>query len=167
MIPGMWNQLTWGIRSGYYALPPRESSGEGTGEGGGPARDKESPKVLLLAEEADDVRQITAIVLREAGYEVVEAGSAEQAFLVARAEPRIDLLITAFVLPDKKASELVRSLLRQFPKLKVLYVLGGSEPLWMAKEIGENPHLLEKPYSPAELLHEVRAALGEEEAQDS
>jgi signal transduction histidine kinase len=121
----------------------------------------EGTETLLLVEDNDAIREISARALRRRGYSVYEARNAEEAIDWAlKATRRADILITDVVMPGLSGPNLAAQLMQQNPKLRVLYMSGYSED---ATEVhgtfwGGVP-LLQKPFTPSQLAERVRMAL--------
>ena len=121
----------------------------------------EGTETLLLVEDNDAIREISARALRRRGYTVYEARNAEEAIdWTLKATRRADILITDVVMPGLSGPNLAARLLQQNPKLRVLYMSGYSED---ATEVhgtfwGGVP-LLQKPFTPSQLAERVRMAL--------
>ena len=121
----------------------------------------EGTETLLLVEDNDAIREISARALRRRGYTVYEARNAEEAIDWAlKATRRADILITDVVMPGLSGPNLAARLMQQNPKLRVLYMSGYSED---ATEVhgtfwGGVP-LLQKPFTPSQLAERVRMAL--------
>ena len=121
----------------------------------------EGTETLLLVEDNDAIREISARALRRRGYTVNEARNAEEAIDWAlKATRRADILITDVVMPGLSGPNLAARLMQQNPKLRVLYMSGYSED---ATEVhgtfwGGVP-LLQKPFTPSQLAERVREAL--------
>ncbi|MDB5687648.1 MAG: domain S-box protein, partial [Rhizorhabdus sp.] len=82
-------------------------------------------ETVLVAEDDDDVRAYTVEILRELGYQVVEAHDGPSALRVLeRSGTAIDLLFTDVVMPDMSGRELAEAARRLRPGLKVLYTSG-------------------------------------------
>ncbi len=58
-------------------------------------------ETILLVEDNDDVRNYSAMVLTELGYQVVEAAEADAALKILATDQRVDLLFTDVVLPGR------------------------------------------------------------------
>ena len=69
-------------------------------------------ETILLVEDSTEVRHLAARVLREYGYNVLEAANGEQAFrtVVNQNETGIDLVVTDLVMPQMGGMELVEKL---------------------------------------------------------
>jgi two-component system cell cycle sensor histidine kinase/response regulator CckA len=111
------------------------------------------PAVVLVVEDEAAVRLFCCTVLRRFGYEVLEAAGPIEALDTLKHTP-IGLVLTDITMPGMNGKEMVKRIDReQQPDLKVLYMSGYSENL----EPGID--FLEKPFTSADLLKRVRAAL--------
>ena len=106
----------------------------------------------LLVDDEELVRMSTADMLMDMGFEVVEAGSAEEALRLVRAGTVPDLLVTDHLMPGMSGVDLVRELREQRPKLPVLIVSGYAEAEGIAPDLPR----LTKPFRNAELADTVR-----------
>lgn len=117
------------------------------------------PATILLVEDQEEVRQLTAVLLREQGYVVLEASGGEEA-LEHCADERIDLLLTDVVMPKMSGSELAARLRSCQPMAKVVFMSGYSDEAlaWHAGPMNGGL-FLQKPYGRDELTMKVREAL--------
>lgn len=100
-------------------VDPAECEGETLQDGQG------HDEVILVAEDDDDVRAYTAEILRELGYNVIEAPDGAAALaLIQQADQPIDLLFTDVVMPNMSGQELAERAQAIRPGLKVLYTSG-------------------------------------------
>ncbi|MBV8614838.1 MAG: response regulator [Acetobacteraceae bacterium] len=112
---------------------------------------------VLLVEDEPALRRVAAKALRDAGWRVAEADSAERALAhVARGTARPDLLVADVALPGMDGPALLASLRRERPGLPAILVSGYTEP---SQPAGPEALRLGKPYSPAELVGLVAQAL--------
>jgi PAS domain S-box-containing protein len=109
---------------------------------------------ILLVDDDRDVRDITAIFLREAGYVVREASSAIEAREVLAAGP-VRLALVDYAMPIMSGYEFVRLARSIQPNLPVVYLTGAAEALGSGDRTLDDP-IVTKPYSRAELLQVVR-----------
>ena len=117
-------------------------------------------ETLLLVEDDPSVRRVIGLILREAGYHVIEAASPDEAraFWVERAQ-EIDLLVTDEVMPGGHGSDLVAELRRGRPGLRALCMTGYSEPRSAAAFAAGDLPTLQKPFEGEVLLRRVRELL--------
>jgi len=118
-------------------------------------------EVVLVVEDEDAVRQLAQRVLARNGYEVLEARSAGDALLLAeRHDGSIDLLLTDVVMPKLDGPRLAARLRERLPRLVVLFMSGYDEEEVARRRVAKDGGvLLQKPFTPRELLEAVRAAL--------
>ncbi len=118
-------------------------------------------ETILLAEDEDSVRSLTARVLRGLGYQVLEARLGREAEEIARGRTApVELLLTDVVMPEYSGSELAARLSRQSPGLKVLYMSGYTDEAVIHHGLLEsNIAYLQKPFTPVVLGRKVREVL--------
>lgn len=102
---------------------------------------------VLLVDDEDLVRMSTADMLTELGFDVVEAGSAEEALGLIRTGGVPDLLVTDHLMPGMSGAALAREACRIKPELPVLIVSGYAEVEGVAPDLPR----LTKPFRNAEL----------------
>ncbi len=118
-------------------------------------------ELILVREDDDPVRTITAQILRSAGYEVLEAESASAALELLSASRRpVDLLISDVVMPDMNGRDLAERLTHEQPAMRILFISGYTSQILDGQGVREeDPELLPKPFSPADLTKRVREIL--------
>ncbi len=118
-------------------------------------------ETVLLAEDEDGVRRLTAHALRTAGYTVIEAADARAAIAARRSHPGpVHLLLTDVVMPGMSGSSLAAAL-REFDHgIRVMYMSGYTDDTVVRHGVGaEGTAFLQKPFSPDDLRHAVRRAI--------
>ena len=118
-------------------------------------------ETILVAEDDDAIRGFVTQVLRQHGYRVLEAADGQQARELGLARQEgIDLLITDVVMPRVNGRLLARALTAARPAMKVLFMSGyPDEVVQQEGGPGTGTHLLQKPFTPTQLLEQVRATL--------
>lgn len=118
-------------------------------------------ETILLAEDDEDVRNISVSALKEFGYKVIEAVDGEDAvnkFIKNKDEIRLVLLDV--VMPKKNGREAYEEMKKIAPEIKALFVSGYTEDVIHRKKIiDEGLNFLSKPMSPTKLLRLVREIL--------
>src|SRR5262245_37298055 len=115
-------------------------------------------KCILVVEDQEDNRRILRDLLGNAGYELIEAESGEEA-LVAIDTQRPDLILMDIQLPVMDGYEAARRIksnpeMKEVPIIAVTsYALAGDET--KARAAGCNAYI-SKPFSPRALLTKVR-----------
>ena len=118
-------------------------------------------EVILVVEDEADVRGFVVAMLRELGYEVVEAGDGPAALAAIDARPDIDLLFTDIGLPGSfNGRQLADEAGQRRPGLKVLYTTGYARNAIVHQgRLDPGVQLISKPFTYAALATRVRAAL--------
>ncbi len=116
---------------------------------------------VLLVEDEPSVRAFAEDVLKEKGYTVLTAESAEEALLLSRRDPaEIHLLLTDVIMPGLNGKELADRLRLSRPAVKVLFISGYTgEAISQHGILDEGVSFLSKPFGPRELLAKVRQTL--------
>jgi CheY-like chemotaxis protein len=114
---------------------------------------------VLVVEDQPAVRAVTVRILREHGYEVLEASSGAQALAIA-ADHRIELLLTDVVMPVMSGPEVAAQLRAGDRDLPVLYMSGYAEGVrGPRRTVDEGVALIEKPFVEVELLKRVHETI--------
>ena len=118
-------------------------------------------ETILLVEDEAGIRALVRKILRRERYNVLEAGSAEEALSLAESEQgRVNLLLTDMMLPGMGGRELAEEMRRSIPELKVLYVSGYTEDESVrAGAFPPGSKFLQKPFTLSVLVGKVREAL--------
>jgi two-component system, cell cycle sensor histidine kinase and response regulator CckA len=126
-----------------------------------PAVGVRGSETILLVEDEQPVRAVASGILARHGYQVLEAGSGDEALRASQAHPgAIDLLLTDVVMPRMSGRELSERLMALRPQLKVLYMSGYTDDAILQHRVLESGVLLlQKPLRPNTLLKRVREAL--------
>ncbi len=120
---------------------------------------------ILLVEDENFVREVTAEVLRFAGYQVLKARTAVEAAAAFHAcRENVQLLLTDVVLPGRNGRALANDLRAARPGLKTIFISGYPENE-VTKHRLEEPGLfyLPKPFSVESLVKKVRQVLEEDD----
>ena len=83
------------------------------------------PRILIVDDEAE-IRTLIAEILTHDGFEIREAGSAEEAFQILDVFAA-NLLITDYSLPNANGSALIEKAKSVFPNIKCLMITGWCE----------------------------------------
>lgn len=107
---------------------------------------------VLVVEDEFLVRIMIVEELTQAGFDVLEAGSSEDALALLPTSGPIDLLFTDIRLPGINGWELAQRIRGQFAEVPVIYASGYSD------QADPLPHskFLHKPYRPSQVLQAAR-----------
>ncbi len=120
---------------------------------------------MLIAEDDPAVRSLVQQILTDAGFEVVTASNGRRALdELHRTGARFDLLLTDVLMPEVGGVELAREVTAADSSCQVLFMSGYSDesPVYRLS-VEPGVRLLSKPFTPDQLLREVRRILSLEE----
>jgi PAS domain S-box-containing protein len=124
-----------------------------------PAQAHATRQRILLVDDDTDVREVTAAILAERGYEVIEAGSGGAALdVLDREGASVDLMLMDYAMPGMNGSEVAREAHAKRPSLPILFLTGYAD-FAAFKEIGDD-RIVSKPFREDDLLGKVQAVLG-------
>jgi CheY-like chemotaxis protein len=114
---------------------------------------------LLIAEDDVFIRAMIAEFLRDSGFDVVEAGNADEAIGVLESGAEIDLLFSDVKMPGSMdGCGLAEHVRRNWPGTKVILTSGYSASLLKARGSILDA-VLPKPYRPLSVLAAVLSAV--------
>jgi signal transduction histidine kinase len=157
----VWATSEPGTGATFTIHLPIADAPEGTAAGALPSVRAIPGEVVLLVEDEPEVLQMTARVLRDGGYEVLEAENGRAALeLLEEYQKRLDLLVTDVAMPQIDGIELAARLRRKHPHLPVVFTSGhvGDESLHSGL-LGPESAFLLKPFPPDALIACARSLL--------
>ena len=117
---------------------------------------------ILVVEDDLIVRMTIAEYLRDEGYDVIEAGTADEALAVLQKGTHVDVVFTDVRMPGSiDGCELARQVRVHWPNLPVILTSGYSEELLTARSVCEDI-VVPKPYRPQAIVTTIRAVLPSE-----
>ncbi len=141
-------------------LPMIAAAGEAA-EPRAEARPAGGNETILLAEDENDVRALITLILREAGYTVIEAATGEDAVKkFTEHADRISLFLSDVIMPKMNGKDAYDQIKGTRPGVKVLFMSGYTADIIQSKGIlAEGTPFLAKPIIPDQLLRKVREEL--------
>jgi signal transduction histidine kinase/CheY-like chemotaxis protein len=122
-------------------------------------------ETILVVEDDNDVRSMTATMLEELGYKTVIAQDGPQALAALDRGEAVDLLFSDYVMPGMSGAELARAAHEQRPGLKILLTSGYAKHAELRDgNSADGFPLLAKPYRAEELAAKIREILEQPEA---
>lgn len=112
---------------------------------------------ILLVDDDPSVREITASLLQEMGYTVIETGSGGAALELLERERGINLMLLDFAMPGMNGAEVAREAYAKRPSLPVVFVTGFADRAALAGV--SEAHIIGKPFVGDELATKVSTAL--------
>jgi signal transduction histidine kinase/ActR/RegA family two-component response regulator len=116
-----------------------------------------SGEVILLVDDDNAVREVTASILEEIGYVVLKVGSGGAALDLLDQHTKIDLVLLDLAMPGMSGVELARQIQQKFPALPILFVTGYADKTAL-EDVGEE-RIIKKPFVDDELTTKVNTAL--------
>ena len=113
--------------------------------------------VVLVVDDDDAVREVTAGFLSDLGYQVIEAGSGGAALDMAQRHDRIDAMVLDFAMPGMNGADLARELRVRRPRVPIVFATGYADADALT-DVGTDL-IVRKPFSQAELGRKVSASL--------
>jgi PAS domain S-box-containing protein len=116
-----------------------------------------SMAVVLLVDDDDHVRHVTASMLEGLGHTVIEAGSGGAALELLFSKRKIDVALIDFAMPGMSGLDLAREARLRMPALPIVFITGFGDSTALAGIRLE--HILRKPFLDQDLDMKIRAAL--------
>ncbi|MBT8135601.1 MAG: response regulator, partial [Gammaproteobacteria bacterium] len=125
-----------------------------------PARGDET---ILLVEDEQQIRRLTAGALGRLGYKVISAADGHEALRISGEYPeRIHLILSDVIMPGLNGRELVDAILRHRPSMRVIFMSGYTEDVVLQSGVtGIDYPLVQKPFVIADLAVLIRETLAQ------
>lgn len=115
-------------------------------------------QTILAVEDDPAILKMVKLIIEEAGYGVLSAGSANQARLIEEGFPHpIHLLLSDVMMPDVSGPELANALKQNRPEMRVMLMSGFADGAMLVLNHGW--HFIAKPFLPSALLARVNEVL--------
>ena len=120
-----------------------------------------SKETILLVDDEPIILEMVARLLKQRGYNILKADSAEAALHIIHDFPgNVDLLLTDVVLPGINGDDLVRHLLPRYPALKCLFMSGYGVDIVNANDLfKEGIHFIKKPFAINDVLDSIHQVM--------
>lgn len=125
-----------------------------------------APRILLVDDDQILV-SFVAMILEDAGYEVLCSHSGDDALRITAETQCLELLITDLTMPGLSGAGLVRKVRETREDLPVLYLSGyNKEQLTEGELAGSDDDLLLKPFEPSALIAKVEQIISRHRAEE-
>jgi two-component system cell cycle sensor histidine kinase/response regulator CckA len=114
---------------------------------------------VMVIDDQPAVRQLTARMLRDEGYPVVEAASAEEALDMLEAGTEVRLVLADIAMPGMDGVKLAETVRQRYPDQRVMLMSAFVGLIHKMGYEGPPVAILAKPFTPAELVKKVREVL--------
>ncbi len=148
-----------GKGSAFHIYLPLEEQSEPEQTKTKPAISQGESETILLVDDEETLRIVTAEVLRDMGYVVLEGVDGKQALRIFNSH-HIDLILTDIVMPILGGIELAREVRKQHANMPIIFMTGydKAQTLGYQKEF-EHSNVLNKPFEFENLSHMIRQLL--------
>ncbi|MDI6105819.1 PAS domain S-box protein [Actinoplanes sp. NEAU-A12] len=114
---------------------------------------------VLVVEDESALREVTCRILTRGGYTVLAADGGDEALRLAAENP-VDVLLTDVIMPNMLGRDLAEAVRSRWPGTKVLFMSGYAQPVLTTHgTLSADVHLLEKPFTSAELMRALHDEL--------
>jgi PAS domain S-box-containing protein len=110
---------------------------------------------VLLVDDDDAVREVTAAALEEVGYRVLDADSGPRALEMLDEQDGVDALLLDFAMPGMNGAEVAEIVRRTRPALPILFVTGYADV--DALHAVPEREVVRKPFRPEDLAQKIDA----------
>jgi CheY-like chemotaxis protein len=154
----VWVYSEPGVGTTFSIYLPRLGAGAGLPQEPAPSPGSlRGNETILVVEDQDQLRKMAVRVLRNYGYEVIEAANPEDALLNSeRHAGPIHLMLTDVIMPGMTGPELADRIKPLRPQMEIVYMSGYSQHT----TLDFDGAFLPKPFSPEALAIKVRETLG-------
>lgn len=120
-------------------------------------------EIVLVVDDEEMVRRLAARILKGNGYQVLEAGSGQDAVqLLQRASQQIDGVLTDVAMPGLNGRQLGETIFRCWPRVRVLYMSGfPAQRILDEGALDPASPFIQKPFTAEELTRKMRRVLSE------
>ncbi|MFN3878329.1 MAG: response regulator [Brevundimonas sp.] len=118
---------------------------------------RDAGMVVLVVDDDDAVRTVTAGYLSDLGYDVIEADSGGAALETLEHHERIDAMVLDFAMPGMNGGELAKELKARLPEAPILFATGYADAEALT-DVGEDM-IVRKPFTQAELARKLSRTL--------
>lgn len=127
----------------------------------------DQPATILLVEDDEAVRNITAEILKEIGYSILIAVTPQNAIDLCNSKEHIDLLLTDVIMPGMNGRDLSLWVTELRSDIKVLFMSGYTAEVINQKGIfADGLHFIQKPFDRASLHRKIQGVLSNHSSTD-
>lgn len=120
---------------------------------------KRLPQTILIVEDDELLRILTVNIVEEAGFEAIEAASADEAVAILEARSDIALLLTDIDMCGSiDGMTLARAVRDRWPPIKIIIMSAGERPL--DRHLPTDCRFFRKPYHGHAMISEINSLIG-------
>jgi len=117
---------------------------------------------ILVVEDDFLIRMILVEELQDAGYEVRQAVTGDEAVgMIDSLDHPLEILVTDIHMPgSRNGIDLAHHVQARMPEVPVIYTTGRPDALFEVSRLGAKQFLISKPYVPDDIITRVQLLLG-------
>lgn len=124
------------------------------------APDMSAHRKILIVEDDALIRMAGVDLLERAGFEVVDANSADEAIAILERAPEVELLFTDIDMPGSmNGLELAELVHRRWPNVRLLITSG--QTIIQDEDVPDDGRFVPKPYSSITIVNQITELLDE------
>ena len=124
-----------------------------------PTHAPKTPTTILLVDDDPFMLRLMDLILRDAGYDIIQAHSGEEALKAIRERQTVDLVIADVVMPGMNGELLRETVERNWPDCKFIVCSGYPDKCWELANSDAKVATLPKPFTASILKNRVREVL--------
>jgi len=122
-------------------------------------------ETILIVDDDFSVRHLVQDTLEPLGYNILEAGSGEDALaVIKRSEEKVDMVVTDLIMPGMNGQELLENIRTILPDIKSILMSGYTDDIVNQNGIDFETNFINKPVLPVFLANKVREILDAQSA---
>ena len=110
--------------------------------------------VAVVVDDEPLIRMGTADIVADAGFDVIEASCAQEAFDCLESEKCVALLLTDIQMPEIDGLTLARHVAARWPDVSIVVTSGALRP--GIAELPQDARFISKPFSPEAVVDTIR-----------
>jgi len=124
-----------------------------------PTESTKVPTKILIVDDDPFMLRLMDLILRDAGYEIIQARNGEDALAAIREHTKVDLVISDVVMPGMNGDLLRETVLHHWPACKFIICSGYPDKCWDLAHGEAHIATLAKPFTASALKERVREVL--------
>ena len=114
----------------------------------------------MIVDDEPTIRMVTAEVLREAGYRIIEAADGPSALHALKSAPKVHMLVTDIGLPGGlNGRQLAAAVQSERPNIKVLLITGYAHNVAEDGRLTDGAEIMIKPFDMDALAQKIKRML--------
>jgi two-component system, response regulator PdtaR len=118
-----------------------------------------SSSVVLIVEQDELLKSLTADIMEDAGFAVLQTDDADEALAILESRSDIALMLTSVAMPGSMDGlDLARTVCKRWPAIKT--IIASSQVRLIGSDLTAGSRFLLKPYHVPTMISEIRSLIG-------